>query len=62
MEYTYFFSRNDFWHDTDFYTTFDVGKMPYNVTEMGNMSGEVIFYFLLSWDTEEKRKAGKQQP
>lgn len=24
MEYTYFFSRNDFWHDTDFYTTFDV--------------------------------------
>ena len=28
MEYTYFFSKNDFWHDTDFYTTFDVRQMP----------------------------------
>ena len=28
MEYTYFFSQNDFWHDTDFYTTFDVRQMP----------------------------------
>lgn len=57
MEYTYFFSRNDFWHDTDFYTTFDVGQMPYNVTEMGNMLGEVIFYFLRAGI---RKKRGKQ--
>lgn len=24
IEYTYFFTRNDFWHETDFYTAFDV--------------------------------------
>lgn len=57
MEYTYFFSRNDFWYDTDFYTTFDVGVDALQCNGDGKYvrGGDILFP--PSWDTEEKRKA-----
>lgn len=37
IEYTYFFTRNDFWHEKDFYTAFDV-RQPYEFNIRGTES------------------------